>query len=72
MWRVRSAKCLKLLLNNGFDVNGVADRRRSSTILHIAARYDLVDVIQTVIDMYTQTKTNTNDEIHGKFSSKLH
>lgn len=49
LWRVRSAECLNYLIQYGLDVNGVADRRRASTLLHIAARYDLTDVIVMLI-----------------------
>ena len=48
-WRARSAQCLKLLLTHGLEPNDVADRRRAATLLHIAARHDLVDVIQMVL-----------------------
>ncbi|KAK7094782.1 uncharacterized protein [Littorina saxatilis] len=48
-WRARSALCLKLLLDHGLQLNDVADRRRASTLLHIAARHDLVDVIEMVV-----------------------
>jgi hypothetical protein len=48
-WRARSAKCLTLLLAHGLRVNDVCDRRRASTLLHVAARYDLVDVIEMLM-----------------------
>ncbi|XP_025092596.1 tankyrase-1-like isoform X2 [Pomacea canaliculata] len=78
VWRLRSAESLHYLLDHCPDINHIADRRRAATLLHIAARYDLTEVIETLVkvgrqrlmrDINSKQEDNDSSVVHRRVAA---